>query len=160
MSPQFGTPDLFTGQVVEIPSPSKFARRDDDELIEPIGQWTESARDALVTSLLDGAILDSLSESLRFAVQLRQSNPSDYWRKLSRPKGQDEIDFRDGLLSDLEWIMERGPVFVGCMQHAGANIDSYIDAITQGFAKELKLCEIQSAGGPLFASNATNGTEH
>lgn len=115
---------------------------------------SEAEKAEIAVHLYDGALIDSLRQDLALYVGRRREDPKRYWRVLSNPTKPEEIEERDDVLNDLAWIVGRAPLFVGCMAYLGANIDTFIDAISEGFKRELVLLKLHQRGGPVFAGVA------
>jgi hypothetical protein len=149
---------LLDGGAYVAPARNKFQPRSADQTLEPISQWSPEARMELSMRLLEGALLGSLQEALVQYKTLRNDSPESYWAKLRYPANADDKEFRDNLIRDISWVIEKDQMFVGCMAAQSGNVETFIDLVRLGFPDEVKFIEELRCGGALFSGLSNEST--
>ena len=147
-----GQVDLFSGQVTAPPQASKFSPRLDaalnEMLPEPPATWPEAIRQALFDRLIQGELLDDMSQSLASYTSARTADKIAYWRRLATDK-----DYAEALFSDLVWVSEKGALLRACLTQASIATDSFVDRILCGFSEEWNYF-VAMQDGALFAESS------
>lgn len=159
---EFGQCDLFTGVVAPLRKPSKFAERANEDgqldslFPEGDGVWDAKLREGLETRLLNGVLIADLKTCLQAYVADRHNDEKAYWRRLTTNHEKlklTDMTYAEGLFSDLLWISEKGPVLSTCLTMEGVAMESFVDNILCGFAKEWNYF-VSMQDGALFAESS------
>ena len=136
-----GQIDIFTGDAVADPEPSKFAPRLDQALdaMPAPATWSAETRQNIYRRIVHGELLDDLQLCLAAYATKRRDDRLGYWRQLeasSTSCKQSDNEFARNLLDDLKWVAEKGQLLRTCLDNASIPLDSFVDNILKGFAKE------------------------
>jgi hypothetical protein len=149
--------DLF-GNTTPAPKPKRLAPIENEE--DLFRNRSLSEQDAMIDGLatyLLGKLLDELNDSFKAYHNLRTIDPVRYWSQLMSPTSADEKKFRESLLNDFLFVLNKTPVFMVAMNHTGGSVEAYIDTLTLGFPGEVKFVAEYSQGGPIFSKIKNNG---